>query len=260
MTFQIIEYLKYLFRCFHLHGVHSPFVFDFQNSIVRSKQKFYLFDDIDSIRAKLLLSEQIISVEDFGAGSKRINDSKRSIKDIAKTAIKQSRDGELLFKIAHQFKCKHILELGSCFGISTAYLAGPSKDSKVISLEGSSALAKIAQLNLEKLQLANSDIIIGEFGGTLEKALNRLEKVDLVFFDGNHRYQPTMEYFHKCLDFAHEQSIFIFDDIYWSKEMKKAWEKIKANKKVTVTIDLFHLGIVFFKKDQTKQDFTVYHG
>lgn len=260
MIFQTLEYIKYLLRCFHLHGIHSPFVFDFQKNIIKSKEKFYLFDDINSIRAKLLLSNQTISVEDFGAGSKKLNSNQRAIKDIAKTATKKSKEGELLFKIVNRFKPTNLLELGSCLGISTAYIAGPSSNSKLISLEGSESLCSVAKLNLEKLRIKNVEIIGGEFSSTLDKALIKLEKLDFVFFDGNHRYSPTIEYFEKCLPLVHDQTIFVFDDIYWSKDMSKAWQEIKSNKLVSVTIDLYHFGIVFFKKDQKKQDFTVYHG
>lgn len=260
MIYQVFAYLKYLLRSIHLHGIHSPFVYNFQKEIIKSKTSYYLFDDIDSIRAKLLLSEQTVNVEDFGAGSKKLKSVNRKINSIAKTAIKNKREGELLFKIVHHFKPKQILEFGTCLGISTAYLAGPTKENSVISLEGSNSLLKIAKVNLEKLQLNNIELIQGEFNKTLDQVISNVKGLDLVFFDGNHRYSPTLEYFHKCLTKVNEQSIFIFDDIYWSKEMGKAWREIKQHPSVSVTIDLYYLGIVFFKKDQKKQDFTVYHG
>ena len=93
----------------------------------------------------------------------------------------------------------------------------------------------------------------------VEKELKEHNQLDFVFFDGNHKKKPTLSYFKQCLEVAHEDSIFIFDDIYWSTEMTEAWQEIKKHPKVTLSIDCFEMGIVFFKKEQAKEHFTVYH-
>jgi predicted O-methyltransferase YrrM len=87
--------------------------------------------------------------------------------------------------------------------------------------------------------------------------LNSLPKLDLVFFDGNHQKVPTLDYFHHCLTKAHENSIFIFDDIHWSSEMDEAWQQIQGHEQVSLTIDLFQFGLVFFRKGIAKQHFTL---
>jgi predicted O-methyltransferase YrrM len=82
--------------------------------------------------------------------------------------------------------------------------------------------------------------------------------VDLLFVDGNHRKEATLEYFNIFLEKATPQSIFIFDDIHWSKEMEEAWKLIQQHNSVTLTIDLFFLGMVFFSKDfKVKQHFPI---
>ena len=96
----------------------------------------------------------------------------------------------------------------------------------------------------------------GSFDEELPKILAS-NTPDFVFFDGNHRKDPTLRYFNWCLDKATDDSIFIFDDIHWSDDMESAWDDIKSHKRVTVTIDLFEMGIVFFKKKQAKQHFIV---
>jgi len=79
--------------------------------------------------------------------------------------------------------------------------------------------------------------------------------IDLVYFDGNHQKEPTLNYFHTCLQKAHKNSLFIFDDIHWSDGMEEAWEQIKKHDRVHLTIDLFQFGIVFFEKEMPKQHF-----
>ena len=107
------------------------------------------------------------------------------------------------------------------------------------------------------MELQNIEQHVGNFDDVLPKILSEKEKIDFVFFDGNHRKEPTLNYFRQCLDKVHEGSVFIFDDIYWSLEMKEAWSEIKMNEQVTVTLDLFYLGIVFFRKEQVKQHFII---
>lgn len=257
--FSAFEYLKYLFRSFHLHGVHSPFVFSFIQNVLREKSAYYAYADIESIRAKLLLTEKKVNVLDLGAGSKRNNQDTKRIKDITKLSAKSPKYGQLLFRIVREYQPKTILEFGTSLGISTAYLALANKKSSVISMEGSPEIAKIASINLEKLGIANVAILNGEFNEQLKTALKQMPQLDLVFFDGNHQEKATIAYFERCLAHAHENSIFIFDDIYWSAGMKKAWKKIKEHPKVSINIDLFQMGIVFFKTDRKKENFTVYH-
>lgn len=257
--FSLLEYIKYLFRCFRLHGIHSPFVFDFNEEVVKDVYKYYCFDEIESIRAKLELTEKKIDVLDLGAGSRVSNHTQRKISNIAKTALKPTKQAQLLFKLAKYFQPDTILEIGTSLGISTSYLSKSCPDAKVISLEGSPQILKVAKINFEKLDIANITTELGNFDDTLIHSVKKLKKLDLVYFDGNHKERPTLNYFEACLPYSNESSIFIFDDIYWSKGMKRAWNKIKSHPEVTVSIDLFHFGIVFFKKDQEKQHFTIYH-
>lgn len=256
---QAYQFIKYLFRCIHLHGIHSPFVFNIHQDIFKAKTKYYAFEEIESIRAKLLLTEKVIDVKDLGAGSRSSLSNKRSVKHIAETALKKPKKAQLLFRFIHYFKPTCILELGTSLGITTAYLAKANSKSDVFTVEGSPEIAKIARVNFKKLKVQNVEQSIGNFDDLLANKLKSLKTVDFVFFDGNHQKTPTLNYFESCLQYKNENSIFVFDDIYWSKEMTEAWQEIKTHPEVTVSIDCFEMGFIFFKKDQAKEHFTVYH-
>jgi predicted O-methyltransferase YrrM len=128
----------------------------------------------------------------------------------------------------------------------------------VITCEGSPAVADAAMRNLSSLDLYNVHLRIGNFDDTLGGILSSLEKLDMVFIDGNHRMEPTLRYFHQMLPKFHEHSIVVFDDIHWSEEMEAAWQGIIEHPSVTCSIDLFFLGFVFFRRDfKVKQHFTI---
>jgi predicted O-methyltransferase YrrM len=161
--------------------------------------------------------------------------------------------GQLLYKLVRYFEPKTIIELGTSFGISTMYQALAANKGKLITIEGSKEIAEIAKHNFKRMGIVNTELINDSFGNALPLVLEGIEKLDYVFFDGNHRKTSTINYFEQCLKKAHEDSVFVFDDIHWSKEMENAWEYIKKHNKVTVTLDLFFLGLVFFTKGTVRQ-------
>lgn len=240
------------------HGVHSPFVFDFIIHVLNDRNKYDCYSKIEAQRNRLLANNNTIDVEDFGAGSAVIPFKKRKIKDIAASSLKKKKYAQLLFRIAKYYRAKTIIELGTSFGISTSYLASANEDSKVFTFEGSKNIAKIASDNFEKVGLKNIHLIEGNFAKTIPANEEKLPIVDLLFIDGNHRKEATLEYFNFFLSKAANNSIFIFDDIHWSEGMEEAWSIIKNHPSVTLSTDLFFLGLVFFSRDfKVKQDFPI---
>jgi len=236
------------------HGIHSPFVFDFVINVLNDKTKYDCYEKIEALRSKLLHNNAIIDVEDFGAGSALMPFKKRKINAIAKSSLKNKKFSQLLYRIAKYYKPQTILELGTSFGITTCYLASANENSKVYTFEGSQEIGKIANENFDKTGLQNINLVKGDF----DKTLNEIEKIDLAFIDGNHRKKPTLHYFSELLKKSGNNSILIFDDIHWSHEMEEAWKLIQQHDSVTLTIDLFFIGLVLFSPDfKVKQHFTI---
>jgi predicted O-methyltransferase YrrM len=254
--FLLHQYLIYRLRAKTTHGTHSPFVFDMLNKAIYSPHPFYAYKKIEAYRRQLLASEQQIRCRDFGTGATD-EDNLKQVNAIAKRAVKPAKYGQLLFRLINYFQPKTILELGTSLGVTTCYLSAANSGSQVITMEGCPETAAIAKENWEQLGYKNISAKVGNFDELLPEALLSIPTLDFVFFDGNHRKQPTLDYFNKCLERSHDKSIFVMDDIYWSEEMKEAWEEIKADKRVTITIDLFFVGLVFFRKGQVKQNFVI---
>lgn len=210
------------------------------------------------MRKKLLQRTGEIEILDLGAGSRRNKSNRRKIGEITKNAEKPAKFGQFFYRLSQYLQPETVLELGTSLGITTAYFAKALPHSEIISMEGCPETACLAEKNFADLKIDNTSIIVGNIDHTLPDFLKkRNQKIGLAFFDANHRYEPTVRYFNDALPFADENSVLIFDDIYWSKEMTAAWEEIKAHPEVTVTIDLFWVGLVFFRKEQVKEDFVL---
>lgn len=236
------------------HGIHSPFVFEMVTEVLEDDRYFYAYAMIEQERERLLNSADKVEVADYGAGGINGNFSTRSISRIAARSLKPPKYARLLFRLAAHYQCKRILELGTCLGITTSYLASASGDAAVTTLEGAAAYAARAREVFQRLGLNHIQLVEGNFDDTLSGVLHNADPWDLVFIDGNHRLEPTLRYFEQLLPHAHGGTIFVLDDIHWSREMEQAWQKIQAHPSVTLTIDLFFIGLVFIRPEQLARE------
>ena len=232
-------------------GIHSPFLFQLVRFVIYDKSQYYIFPKIENLRKALRADKQVLYVEDFGTGSSQY----RKVSDIAAYSLKASKYAQLLYKMVVHSKSLQVLELGTSLGLTTAYLASPTSDIKCVTLEGSAEIAAIAKVNFEKLNIQNVQIETGKIEDTLTSVLKGFDRLDFVFMDANHRLPAIYDYFEQCITKIHDKTLIVVDDIYWSSEMEKAWGMIKNHPKVTSTIDLFQLGIVFFNKDLNKNHY-----
>lgn len=238
--------------------MHSPFVFDFILNVLNNKSNYKAPVEIEQLRKQLLNDNRILNVEDLGAGS-RVNFSKqKTVQQIAKSALKSKRLAQVLFRLGKYYRPKNIIELGTSLGITTAYFSKANSAANITTIEGSESIAAVAKENFQKLNCNNIELLQGNFDQLLPSVINQLSSVDLAYIDGNHRYQPTLNYFHLLLSKTNSNSILVFDDIHWSGEMETAWEEIKSHPSVKYTIDIFFLGFVFLKDEfKVKQHFAI---
>ena len=253
----ILRYITYLFTAKGKHAAQAPFLYEFITQVVNEGTDDENCHKIESLRKELSQSDKEIQITDFGAGSTINNSKTRKIKDIVKNSAKNAKFGQLLYRIIQFYKPKNIIELGTSLGISTSYLAKADTNANIFTFEGCPETATIAQENFDKQNIKNASITLGNFNLTLANKLKKILTVDLAFIDGNHQEKPTINYFKQCLKYANNNTIFIFDDIHWSRGMENAWKHIKEHEKTTLTIDLFFIGIVFIKSELSKENFTI---
>lgn len=257
MLIQIKSYLKFLFNSKNEHGVHSPFVFSLVTKCFYDKMKYPEYSILKNYRNSLLQNKSTIEVTDFGAGSRVFKSNKRQISKIAKTAGISTQRAELLFRIVRYFHPETILEIGTSLGLATTALALGNKKAKITTLEGCANTVNQCQLQLQKFNINNVECVNTEFSSYLSNFQLPTSNFQLIYFDGNHSKKATIDYFELLLPTITNDSVWILDDIHWSKDMEEAWEIIKNHPKVTVTIDTFQWGIVFFRKEQEKEHFVI---
>lgn len=245
--YQLRCFLNYYFFSRHKkgHGIHSPFVFNLINEVFNDHSQYKEYHIIEQLRKQLKKSQETISTQIYGSLSS--NEQKLfKIADLVKKSSVTTRYGRLLFRLVRYFKPENIVELGTNIGISTLYLAKACPDTKVYTIEASKEKCEVAKKNFELLSTNNVECICGTFEEKLPEILSKLSKIDFVFIDGNHTYESTMNYFSLLTKYIHDNTIIVFDDIYWSKSMTRAWLEIQNNEKVRLSLDIYRMGIVFF--------------
>ena len=252
-----IKYISYLSKSFTKYDVHSPFLFDLITQVFDDRGKYPEYHRVESLKKELLKNNEIITVTDLGAGSRMDKSNERSVRQIAKNASKSKKIGRLLFRLSRYTHPNNILELGTSLGLSSLYLAYGSPSSSIITIEGCPNISKIAADNFQKAGMDQIELETGNFDDKLPGVLQNMETLDLAFIDGNHQEEPTIQYFEQCLLKSNPDTILIFDDIHWSDGMEKAWENIISHPSVTLSVDIFHMGIVFLRKELTKQHFVI---
>ena len=254
-----MDYVGYRTKAAGKFRIHSPFVYNFLTEVIKDYQSYEDYHEIEELVSRMRKEDQLIETTDFGTSSRGLvyQTNYERVKHITRTSSVNRPTGRLLYRIARYAKPACILELGTSLGISTMYLAKGAPGAEIHTLEGCAAKSTRAERSFNKLGIQNISSHIGRFDILLDDVLDRLDAIDIMFLDGNHREDPTINYFEKCSEKADNDSIFIIDDIRWSSGMKQAWEQIKNHPRVSVTLDLFSLGVVFFRKESTKQDFVL---
>ena len=252
------EYLNFLLKSKLKHGVHSPLVYNLVEDVLLDKRKFHAFDVIEGARKNLLINKNELSVTDYGAGSKKQKNKKRVVGDIAKNATVPVKYGKLLFRLANFYKPKVLLELGTSLGIGTSYIAsGKNRDAILTTVEGDEGIFNISQQVQKALKLENVVGINSQFDNFLEEYIDQNPVIDFVYVDGNHTQEATLKYFNLLKSQMSDNGLIIFDDIYWSDGMKKAWSVIKNDNAISSTVDLFKFGLVYFRKKHAKENFYI---
>ncbi|KQC34156.1 methyltransferase [Nonlabens sp. YIK11] len=258
MLHQLKHYLKHRWKSFHLHGIHSPFVFTLNRDCLQKRSHLAVNEEIVRFRESVKNHPQLLHIEDHGAGSKRLQEDTRKSSEILKHNCSSLKRAQLLSRLTHYLNVQRALELGTSLGIGTHALAMACQ--QVTSIEASPEVRDYASARLKAARVKNAHLVTGTFQDFLDGTLHQQPSgvYDLVFIDGHHDGAETLRYFEALQPFLNEQSVVVIDDIYWSKGMTRAWEQLIHHPKVTASIDTYQWGILFFRKEQRQQAFHIH--
>ena len=263
MLRRVWAYLRHFFSAWNTtgEGIHSPYLFELVRFVLRDENAYYCFADIERRREQLLTCPDMLDVVDYGsAGSKDGKHVQRRVCEIAKGHLERPAVGQMLFRLAnfieqHEQRPLEILELGTSLGITTSYLASTDSKNRVVTLEGSESVLRVAQSVWNTLRLENIECHQGNIDDSLY--IYAREVLDLVYMDANHTYEATMRYADYLLPRMREKGVIAIDDIHHSKEMERAWKALKADKRVTTSMDLYHIGLLFVDPHYLKRHYII---
>lgn len=250
-------YLHHWLHALNEHSLQAPLVYSLYCDIIKKDQLLPAFQPIEEARRRLLRCSDQVPISDLGAPSRVSKQTARRVRSLARHGLSSPKFGRLLYRLATYNSSDHIVELGTSLGITTLYLATARPSASVYTLEGASAVADRAEDIFRKQGQANIQLIRGNIDQTLPTLLRQLPRVDFAYLDANHRYEPTVAYFEQLVAKTNERSIVAIDDIYWSDEMRRAWRHIQRHPAVTLTLDLFDAGLVFFTPLSVRQDYVL---
>lgn len=235
------------------HGIHSPYLFEWVRMVMNDPHRFYAWDKIEQVHERLLSDERELVFVDYGSGAS-VKGEERVLKvcDIAKTSLSKKKYAQMLARLVNwlgtsdkpETRSLTIVELGTSLGITTAYMAAMDSRNKVVTYEGCSAVSSIARETWKALGIRNIDCRVGEIQVDVLSA--DLQQVDVVFVDANHTYAGTRAYLNILLEKVHAKSVIVIDDIHYSPAMEQAWREICADERVTSSMDLYQMGMLFF--------------
>ena len=259
MIFQASKYVQHLFKSFHLHGIHSPFVFQFEKKCLRDSTYYEDYELMSRFRESVKNNNTLLHIEDHGAGSRVFKSNDREVRKILQHNSSSAKMSKLLYRVARYFEVKRVLELGTSLGMATHALSIANDHVQVSSIEASKEIADFTGDNLLSHNTNNVDIIQGTFSDYFRGKLKTKPSgtYDLIYMDGHHDGEATLKYFEQLLPFTHLDTVIILDDIYWSRDMYVAWRKLTKHDRVTAAIDIYDLGFLFFRIEQRQQLFHV---
>ncbi len=247
------KYLRFRSRALNAHGLHSPFVYSLYTRVIRKKCSDKALLRIRSFHRRFSRNTEILHYHELRPEGLFYRDLPvgEAIRRFGVSASKAA----LLYRLARHFQPQHLLELGTSVGISSMYLAAACPDARLITLEACPESARFARQHHETAGVRNTEVVEGAFDERLSAILKRMPRIDFVYIDGNHRFEPTMRYFRMLQPFLHAESVVLFDDIHYSGGMQRAWAEICSDSTVCPTLELWNLGIVFFREGMVRQHF-----
>lgn len=256
-TFRAVSYLRFLSRSVSRYKIHSPFIYGFVEKVLKGKGPEGRIEEIINLKHALRRNSTPFTKKDLGAGMERGHTYRTTVADVARRSVNTNNQLRILYRLANYLEPALTIELGSALGISSAALASGYCKGSVITIEGSRELVELAQESHRVLNIGNVNVVEGNFDDELRNTLISSDGADLVFIDGNHRFEPTLRYFETCLEHSKKDMTIVVDDIHWSKEMQAAWQEIVKHPEAKVTLTTYTKGYVFYGRGLSSQHFVV---
>lgn len=241
--FQARAYLRYWRDAYTIYDMHSPFLYEFVQFVFDKERTYYDFRLLEKLREMMKKDKGRLTLSDKGAPTK-LRKKHLSVKEILEHIASPQKISEQLYRMNIYNESHNSLELGTCLGLNSLYLA-KSSSGKFLTIEGHEPFYQYAR---KFFSITNADEVIhlfGLFSEILPKLKN--EKFDLIYLDGHHEYEASKEYIDQLYNMLNDKGMIVMADIHWSKGMEKAWQEIYQQDRFSLSMDCFHYGILWKK-------------
>jgi predicted O-methyltransferase YrrM len=222
--------LKNIYRtifCRGGHGVHSPFVFDLITTVIEERRRYYCYEQLSPVRLQIRQIPHKVTVHSRAM----------SVRSAFRKYCFTEQEDKLLFRLANRFQPKTMYVEGSGFGLTPLYLTAYSTDSICLVVESEPSVFTIAQEYIKKY--ATASVVLHDNFDALQ------DMFDFIVLGDS--FKPlTIQSFEHIIPYINDTGIIVIAGINSSPDNRNTWHQICVHPKVTVTIDLVRLGIVFF--------------
>ncbi|MGK7395118.1 MAG: O-methyltransferase [Candidatus Cyclobacteriaceae bacterium M3_2C_046] len=250
-----VRYFKYFLKAIDEYSLHAPFIYEVYTALIKNDQQQDDLEVFKQVKQQLLQDKTLLEVTDLGAGSIYFNQARRPVKKVTRHSLSSEKQSRLLHRLIARYQPETIIELGTSLGLNTLYMASGNPGGKTFTLEGCPNTATMAMSLFKNFPQYNIHLIKGNIDQTFPTLLKQIDQADFIYFDANHSYQATVNYFNQALAKVNNNTIFAIGDIHWSDSMEKAWAEISMHPRVTLSIDLFQSGLLFFRPLYLKQHY-----
>lgn len=217
------SYLRYLLQRKSKFSIHSPFVYEFMTKVVNDSGSNRDYDTLWRI-SRLL------------DGKNYPNRRRR-------------KQGRLLYRMVRYFEPETVLTFGKLSALDTSALALGNLQTKVYLEQSSDFLETLNSMGVVNVNLIRHD-------SNEEEQYERLN-TGFVYYSLDDFGEDSWNNLEDGFAEVDEDLVLVFEGIHHSRHTEAAWEAIKASEGVSISMDLYCVGLVFFRDGIEKQDFVL---
>ncbi|MDR1331872.1 MAG: hypothetical protein LBK07_07180 [Tannerella sp.] len=217
-------------------GIHSPFAFDLITKVVEERCARYFYRDIEAAHRQLTQDRTAITC----------GGSRTTVCRAFRRCGITPGEGKFLFRLANHCKPLTFLTAGSAMGFVPLCLTGYAAAARCIMLEEERDFAATATRLVGGRTDVSIEIIAGADESRAAAALTAVERLDCLYLGREVDVRTRERLFAQCRPFLHGRSICIVAGIHGSTARKRQWEALCLHPDVTVSLDLYTTGVLFF--------------
>jgi len=211
------------------YGIHSPFVFDLIINVIEERRQYYCYEKLHEALYQIKHDKRKVF----------LNGATVTMAKAARDNCLTENELRLLFRLANRFRPQTILTAGSDFGTTAMYMTAFSSSTQCIAIEPEQSVAAAARHFIKRFTQTQVEIVEDTFSNFY---LPDNKKIDMLMWGNSAKEHFDIDVLERLLPFLRESSVLIIKDI----RNGDIWKTVCTHPKVSVTIDLYNLGIVFF--------------